>query len=268
MAMKLISLPNLSRVQPGSKATLEMPVGPTYHRIIFAASGTALAVGHIGQIQVKINGKTVQTFANLQRLIDLNAFHGNSADSETSFALHFFSGDMAESWRRLPGVGTGDVATFHIEIQLDGAFPADGAIRAYAQIDPARQNLGAFMQVREFPTSTAVAGWLELDKLPRSPFYRAIHFFKPDANEIQIKTNLVEVIDATKAILHRAAKEARPVARVPVDARATHVDFTMLNGEINYDALSMQDVTDFRVRANLASSGSIDIVTETLDVLG
>ena len=268
MAMKIISLPNLSRVAPGNKATLEMPVGPTYHRIVFQASGTALDVSHIKQINVKINGKTVQTFTDLQRLIDLNKFHGNSDDSAGEFVLHFFSGNTAEAWRRLPGIGTGDISTFHLEINLDGAFPGDGAINAYAQIDPSQQPLGAFIHIREFPTSTAASGWLELDKLPRAAFYRAIHFFKADADQIQVKTNLTEVIDAPKGVLHRLAKEGRPVARVPVDARATHVDFTVLNGEMNYDVLNLQGVSDFRVRANLASSGSIDVVTETLDVLG
>lgn len=266
MAMKIVRLPNLSRVAPGSKSTLELPVGPTYHRINFQASGTGLAVEHIGRIDVLINGKVVQTFSSLQRLIDLNTFHGRNADGVSDVCLHFFSGDLAEAVRRLPGIGTADVSTFHIEINLAAGFPADGAIVAYAQIDPKPQKLGAFVMVREFPTAASSAGWLELDKLPRAPYHLAIHFFKSDVSEVEVSTDLTKVIEAGKSVLATFAKNASPRARVPVGARATHVDFTILNGEIA-DLLATGGVADFRVKAHLDSAGSIDVVTETLDVL-
>lgn len=266
MAMKSIKLPNLSRVAAGSKATLELPVGPTYHRINFQCSGTALDIAHISRIDVLINGKTVQTYSNLQRLVDLNTFHGRGTDTVSDWCLHFFSADLAEQYRRLPGIGTADISNMHIEITLAAAFPVDGAISAHAQIDPQPQKLGAFVMVREFPTSVAAAGWLELDKLPRSPYYAAIHFFKADVSQVEINTDLTKVIEGTKAVLHRFAKEAAPVKRVPVTARATHVDFTVLNGELA-DLLAAGGVSDFRVKGYLDSSGAIDIVTETLDVL-
>jgi len=264
---KQLTLPDLSRVVAGSKATLELPIGPTYYRINFQATGTALAVSHINGIRVAINGKYVQTFTNLQRLFDINTFHGRVADTVNDFCLHFFSADMAEQWQRIPGIGTQGLATVHIELDIDATAPVDLAIKAYAQVDPQPQALGAFFQIREYPTSAAVAGELELDKLPRKPFYAVIHAFKPDVSKVEILTDNTLVVQATKPVLERFQKEAAPVPRVPITASATHIDFTALAGELNYDVLATNQVSDFRLKFTLDTAGALDVVTETLDVL-
>jgi hypothetical protein len=53
---KISKLPSISRVTPGSVATLEIPLGPTYEKIIFDGSGTGLAISHIKRICVLIDG--------------------------------------------------------------------------------------------------------------------------------------------------------------------------------------------------------------------
>lgn len=266
MARKTIRLPSMSRVVAGSTATLEMPVGPTYLGLTFTAGGTALAIAHIGRINVLIDGKVVQTFKNLQRLMDINGYYNRSADTVNQFMLHFFRAEMNDLvYRRAPGIGTADVQTFHIEIELAAGAPADITMSCSARLDPMPQPLGVFVKVREYPFASPVSGQVEHDKLPRGAWYAAIHLFKADISAVEVEANQSKIIDATKLVLEREQKDASPIRRVPVTASCTHIDMTT-EGDFA-QAIRTQALSDFRLKMTLDTSGSVDIVTETLDTL-
>ncbi len=266
MARKTIKLPSMSRVVAGSKATLEMITGFTYLNIIISATGTALAASMFKRIDVFINGKVVVTYKDLQRLMDINGYYNRGTDTVNEFALHFFRAELVDLlYRRAPGIGTADVQTFHIEFELDATAPADIEMTAHAFVDPAPQPLGAFIKIREYPFSSAVAGQVEIDKLPRGAFYSAIHMFKDDISAIEVELDGNKIVDATKAVLERGQKEASPVKRVPVTASATHLDWVM-EGDLA-QAIQTDQLQDFRVKMTLDTAGAVDIVTETLDTL-
>lgn len=266
MARKIIRLPSMSRVVEGSTATLEMPVGPTYLSLIFTVGGTALAIADIGRINVLIDGKVVQTYKNLQRLMDLNGYYKRGVDTVNQFVLHFFRREMHDLvYRRAPGIGTADVQTFHIEIEMLAGTPADVTMSCQANIDPQPQPLGVFVKVREYPFNSAVSGQVEHDKLPRGPWYAALHLFKSDVSAVEVEANQSKIIDATKTVLERVQKEASPVARAPVTASCTHIDMTT-EGDFA-QAIRTQNLSDFRVKMTLDTAGAVDIVAETLDTL-
>lgn len=275
MARKLVKLPSLSRVIAGSKATLEFPIGPTYNRIIFALTGTAPTVAHIGRMDLLIDGKVIQTYKNLQRLFDLNSYYARSADTINQFALHLFRAELVAAQgdgkggvvdvRRLPGIGTADVATMHMEIDIAAGAPADIGIIAYAEVDPTPQPVGVVVKVREFPYSSAVAGEVEISSLPRGPWYQAIHLFKADVSAVRVEANGVVIVDGTKAVLERTEKEASPTKRVPITASATHIDFCT-EGDIG-QSIKTEQLQDFRLKMTLATAGAVDIIAETLDTI-
>jgi hypothetical protein len=268
---KIIKLPSLSRVTPGSKATLELPLGATYERIIFTVSAAAgLNAPDIGRIGVLFNGQEKMTFKNLQRVIDLNTYYGRDADTvaatQIQFALHFNRAELADNiMRSAPGIGTNDLQTFHIEMEIDAAAPADIAITAHALVNPTRQNIGAFFNVKEFPISSATAGEVQADKLPRGAYYSAIHLFKADVTRVEVVANDIKIIDATKAILERLQKGASPKARLPVTATCTHIDF-ITDGNI-LESLPTAGLNDFRLNMTWGTAGACDIVTETIDTM-
>lgn len=271
MARKIIRLPSLSRVVPGSKATLELPIGPTYNRIVFeVTAGAGLDAADIGRIDALIDGKVIQTFKNLARLNYINAYYNRAADTMSAtaaqFALHFERAELVDLvYRRAPGIGTADVQTFHVEIDIASGAPADIAIAAYAEIDPVPAPLGVFFKVREFPFSSAVAGEVEIDKLPRGAWYSAVHLFKSDITHVEVSGNQVKVIDAPKGILERSQKEASPVKRVPQTAVATHIDF-ITDGDLA-QSLRTDLLNDFRIKTTLGTSGAVDLVAEVFDRL-
>lgn len=271
MARKIIRLPSLSRVVAGSKATLECPVRPTYRRIIFSVTaGAGLDISDVERIDVLIDGKVVQTYANATRLKAINDYFGRGSDTwgatAAEFVLHFERAELMDTVSlRAPGIGTGDVSTFHIEITLAAAAPADIAIVAHAEIDPTVQPLGVFYKLREYPFNSSVAGQVEIDKLPKTGWYSVIHLFKSDVSAVELEANQVKVVDATKAILERTQKEASPIKRVPQTASATHIDF-MTDGDL-VQSLRTDALNDFRIKATLDTAGAMDIVAETLDTL-
>lgn len=268
---KTVRNPALSNVTPGAKATLELPIGPTYEKIVFdVTASSGLDVADIGRIDVLIDGQVVQTFKNLERLNKLNDYYGREADTMSGtaaqFAIHFNRAELESAvWRQAPGIGTNNVQTFHIEMEIAAGAPASIAMTSHSLVDPVRQDLGAFFRIREFPASTSVSGDFEIDKLPKGAWYSAVHFFKADVNRVEMEANGVKIVDATKAILERVQKGASPVKRVPQTAIATHVDMITDGNLLN--SLPTAGLSDFRFKLNLGTSGSVDVVTETLDTL-
>lgn len=271
MARKIVKLPSMSRVVPGSKATLELPLGPTYQTVIFdVTAALGLDATDIGRIDLLVNGKSIMTFKDLQRLIDINAYYNRASDSVAAaamqFAIHLHRAELLnELWRRAPGIGTADIQTLHFEIDIAATAPADIAIKAQAVVDPTRQALGAFFRIREFPAASAVAGVFEADKLPRGAFYSAVHLFKSDITYVEVEIDGVKVVDASKGVLERTQKEASPVKRIPQTAKATHIDF-VTDGDL-LNSLATAGAQDFRTRMTMTAAGAVDIVAETLDTL-
>ncbi len=267
MSRKLLQLPSMSRVVAGAKATLELVTGFTYFNIVVSATGTLLTAAMFGRVNVFVNGKVIATYANLQRLMDLNAYYNRSVDTPNEFMIHFFRADMMDIiYRRAPGIGTGDVQTMHVTIDIDLTAPGDLAMNAHAFVDPEPQALGTFFKVLEFPFASAVAGKVEIDRLPRGAFYSAIHLFKPDVSAVEVNLDGNKIVDASKLVLEREEKEASPVKRVPQSAVATHIDW-LLEGDIA-QSIDTSTVQDFRTVMTLDTAGAVDIVTETLDTLG
>lgn len=271
MARKILQLPSMSRVVAGSKAVLELPISPTYRRIYFVATAAAgLDITDFGRIDVLIDGKVVQTFKNATRLKALNDYYGRGADSfaaaRCEFAIHFERAELVDLvYRRAPGIGTADVQTFNVEIEIAAGAPADIAMVAYAEVDPTPQRLGVFFKVREYSFSSAVAGQVEIDKLPKGAWYSVLHLFKADVSAVEVEANQAKAIDATKEILERVQKEASPVKRVPQTASATHIDF-ITDGDLS-QSLRTDLLNDFRIKAELDTAGAMDIVAETFDTL-
>lgn len=268
---KIVKLPSLSRVVPGSKATLEMPLGPTYERVIFTVSAAAgLDAADINRIDVLMNGRSEMTFKNLQRLIDLNTYYNRDADTvaatKIEFAVHFNRAELVDNlMRSAPGIGTKDLSTLHFELDIAATAPADIAITAHALVDPTQQNIGAFFSVKEYPFSSAVSGEVEVDKLLKGPFYGAIHLFKSDISKVEVTAEGAKIVEATKGVLERIAKGASPVKRAPVTASATHIDF-ITNGNL-FDAIPTAGLQDWRLKMTLDTSGAVDVVSETLNTL-
>jgi hypothetical protein len=264
MAKKIIKLPSISRVVAGATALLELPINPTYHNIQFVAAGTALAASMIKRIRVIVDGKTVQEFKDLTRLMDINSYHGRLADTVNNFTIHFKEDDLENlASSRTYAFGTQGMRTFNIEIELDATLAGDATLEAYAFVDTIPQPLGVFNMIEQTSLNSAVSGEIEYDKLAKNgAVYKQVHFFKSDITRIRLLADGTDVIDATKSILERLQKTVKPTARVPLTAKATHLDFVLEGAE--GDMLNTAGVNDLRAKLEFGSAGVCEIVTEKL----
>lgn len=274
--MKIIDqLPALTTVAPGSKATLQIPTGPTYEGIIFTVTAAAgLDATDIGRIDVLLNGTPFQTFKDLTRLLDINSYYGRDADTvaatKIEFKLHFNRRELMDNEnRKAPGWGTADVQNFDIEIQVAAAAPADIKIVAHAIKDPLPQPIGVFFGIKEQAANAGVAGDIEVSDILKGPRYGAFHLFKADCNAVELEIEGQRILRATKAVLERVQKGAVST-RVPVTAKATHVDF-ITDGNLleclRTDRGDGVPVQDMRLKMTMGTTGAYDIVTEYLATL-
>jgi hypothetical protein len=266
MAKKQIPV-TVQRVATGAVAFIELPLGPTYEGIHFLMTGTGLAVTMVDSIKLIANSQEAQTYLNLQQLIDLNAYHGRTADTAADWFMHFCNSDYSELAEELmEAIGTADLDSLTIEISLNGTWPANGTIVAEAHVDTEQQPLGLFNRIRQTVINSAVAGDIEYDKIIRGgAIYKQIHFFKADVNKVILEADGVKMYEVTKVQAERGQKNVRPFSRVPQTAKATHLDF-VLSGYYG-DVLRTEGMNDLRARLTLGSAGAVQIVTEQLDKL-
>lgn len=264
---------------PGSKAVLTLPIGPTYKRVdIVVTAASGLDASDIGRINVVMNGVIIQTFKNLQRLMDINSYHARPADSMSgtaaTFSIHFASREFdsglplnpnAHAARLAPCMGTAGLTSLTVEMEIASGAPASIAMTANVVSIGDVQPPGQFMQIKEYPWASSVAAEVDYDKLLKDQSYACIHLFKSDINAVKIIQDDRIYVDATKSLLELDQKNAAPFARVPVSASATHVDFC-LDGNI-MDTFKTYGAQDLRMKLTFGTTGSVDIVTETLSGL-
>lgn len=266
MAKKQIPV-TVQRVATGAVAFIELPLGPTYEGLNFNMTGTGLVATMVDNIKLIGNSQELQTYLNLAQLIDMNTYHGRVIDTPADWFMYLSNPDYNElAEEQMESIGTADLNSLTIEITLNGTWPANGTITCIAHIDTEQQSLGVFNRIRQTVINSAVAGDIEFDKIARNgAIYKQIHFFKADVNKIILEADGVKVYDASKAQLERGQKNVRPFARVPITAKATHLDF-VLSGFYG-DLLKTEGMNDLRARLTLGSAGAVQVVTEQLDKL-
>lgn len=254
--MRIIKeLPSLSNVAAGATATLECPVGLTYDRIILEYSGVTLA--QMLNISVEVNGKPVQAFKTGTRLGALNDYYGRP-ETAGFLSLWFNRQEMVDlAHRRVTGLGTSDVQTLQIRVDVDAA-AVSPAVTAHAILsDPTP--LGLLNKVKEFQYAASVIGQYEIDNIPRGPRIQAVHFWNDGITDIEVELDSRKVTDASKALLQAIQSEH---GRTP-SASATVVDYC-LEGDI-YQALATAQVRDLRFRPTIDAAESAPITVEYLD---
>lgn len=247
-------LPSFSNVSAGSTAVLQVPLGYSYNLINIEYSGVTLA--QLQDIEVRINGKVMQSFVDGIRLQDINKYYKRNIKSGV-ITLWFETPEFNEAFIRSTAIGTQDVSTFDIAVNIDAAAAAP-TLKAHA----VRSNnlpLGAVIKYKRFSASSAAAGIKEIDNLPREARVKAIHLFKSDITKAEVELDSTIFYDPSKTL---GAGIQTDYGRNPDTAKMTTVDFT-LHGD-PMQGLLVQNAYDFRLRANCATAGAFDIIVEYL----
>lgn len=183
MAKTFRPMPAVQGVSAGAIATLDCPIGLTYHGLLFTMGGTTFDLSKINTIKVKGNGRTLfeDTGANLDVH---NLFEGRSAASATQFYLDFerygldipIGQTVAESLRgrEMTAIGTGqtpteqspiELTTLQVELEIDGTAVAP-TLSCKALQSPSR-GLGLIRKRRKFNYFPSGSGEFEISDLPK-----------------------------------------------------------------------------------------------------
>ena len=254
-------LPSFSPVSPGVTVTLGCPTTRTYEKILLKYGGT-FTRAQMKNIRLEINGKPLQEYKDGDELDAINDYYGR-ADVAGFLTLYFVRPEMdfKDGMQKLCGLGTADVDTMQLRIDIDAA-AVNPTLEAYAVTsDP--QPLGAITKVKAFPASFATAGEQAIDNLPGGPRIIAMHLFKADVDEVSVEVNGRRVAEGVKAVHEQVQKES---GRVPQTASCTHVDFC-LDGNLAEALVTDRKagVEDLRIRPTLGTSGAVRLVVEYLD---
>jgi len=263
---KTIKMPSMANVGAGQTATLNCPVGLTYDVISLEYSGkkangtTDITLDDLQNIEVRVNGKTIQQFADGLELDQINQYHGRGA-ADGIINIWFVRPEMATlTDQRLTALGTRDVQTLSVHIDGESTLTSLALSAKAVQSEP--QLMGAITKIKAFPASFAVSGEVEIDNLPRSGgvMIGVIHLFKADISNVEVEVNSIKAFDSSKA--YSEEMQVR-YGKTPQTAKATHIDF-MLEGDLK-QALDTRGVQDFRIRPVLDTSGAVRTVVEYID---
>ena len=257
---KTVRLPTIQNVVPGGTFTLACPVGMTYDRIIFKLGGTTFDESHIQNLEVIVNGKTIQTWKTGSELRLMNEYWGRGYRAGY-LPIYFKRPEFRPlEQQRLTALGTADVSTLTVRGDISSTAVAP-TLEAFAiQSEPTP--LGLISKIKRFDLSAAVAGSFEVDSIPRGPRVLAAHFLKSDINALTCEVNSVKVLEGDKSTLEELQKES---GRVPQSASASHLDFT-LEGDILQALNTSRDIVqDLRYRLDLATAGNVPVYVEWLD---
>lgn len=253
----LNKLPSLSNVAVGQRATLTCPLGLRYDAIYLTHNVANLAL--IKNIEVIVNGKVIQSFKDAAEVKAINDYYGRPEQSGV-LTLWFYRPEMATPFdRRLPALGTLDVQTLTVAMDLDATIAPAPTLEAVALQGP-QEPMGLITKIKSYSSSYAISGKVEIDNIVRSGRIAAIHLFKADVSAVELDVNSRRVVDLTKTLSEKVQKD---YGRVPVTASATHIDFT-LEGDIA-EALITEGIYDLRIRPTLGTSGALRSVVEYLD---
>lgn len=253
---RITEIPGVSNVAAGATFTVEAPVGRTYHRI--GLELTNILAAQLTNLTIEVNGKSIQTFADMAEMKSINDFYTRDDDSANGlYWIYFTRPELNEDTRELTALGTADVDTLTISGDLDAAVVAP-AIKCHAEFS-AGTPMGLITKIKRFPV-TLTAGVNEIDKLPRGPRIMALHMKLADITDVEVEADGVKTYDASKTVGESIQKM---YDRTPQSAAFTHVDF-VADGDIA-GALVTAGLQDFRVRPTSTAGGNQVAIVEYLD---
>jgi hypothetical protein len=212
-------------------------------------------------IQIRVNGRVIQEFNDADEIAMLNDYYKRGS-TPGYVDLWFIRPELvALKDQRMTALGTMDVQTLDISIDIDGA-AANPVIEAYAVMsEPAP--LGVITKVKRFPLTFAAGGEQDISNLPMNGArIGAIHL--QSSLEISKARVVVNNVDVFEADAETAAQVQNIYQRVSDAASSVfHIDW-MLEGDLS-QALITQGVQDFRIKPTLDAGGQVNALVEYLD---
>ncbi|MDO0946638.1 major capsid protein P2 [Chromohalobacter israelensis] len=259
-----VRLPSLANVAAGGTATLNMPLGRTYEKLILSYSGVTRA--QLKDLKLLIDGKPILEYETAEQLASINKYYGRH-DAAGYITIWFVRPEMnALEQQRVTGLGTGlngkgVIQTLQLEVDIDAAAENPVIDARAVQSDP--KPLGVMTKVKRFVYSSATSGQFEIDNIPKGPRLAAVHFIKSagDITRIEVEQNSRKIVEGDKGLLQYLQSES---GRTP-QPQFLAVDW-LQEGDLGQTIVTNPNVIqDQRFRLTLATPGAVTVLVEYLD---
>lgn len=243
---RIEKMPTPQGIGPDQTATLNLPLGPTYHRLnirLQTGAGVDIAPNqwgtYVGEIRLMVNGDT-RIEIDAGDLVKLNQFHGQSL---TAGVLPLF---LSQPWARTMagedntayGTASG-MASFTLEIDLKGAAVKNLAVYA-VQSEP--RPFAGHLRIQRFSKQMGLQGIKEISDLPRGAYNMlGLHCTSADIDTVEVLTNNIKVHESDKAL----RKAHYQVIKREPQSGFTHIDFMSEN---RLSEILPMALNDFRVK--------------------
>lgn len=183
------AMPAFNGVAEGATATLNCPIGLTYHGLILTRGGTAFTNAHIAELRVKGDGRELMVMSGAQ-LDAINLFDGHAAAGSALTYLDFERPNLkTRAGVELTAIGTGmpqnlnqgqpgynptPLSTLQVEVDISGS---TGPTLSAKAVQSGPSPLGTLKKRRRFTYSVAGAGDYEISDLPKGDLIDKIYVF-------------------------------------------------------------------------------------------
>lgn len=262
--MLLIKNLPFNNVAANGLATVSLPIGMSYNKIILALGGGAFTKSMITNIKVKLNGKTVWENTGA-RLDSQNTYRGMSAAA--SYLVIDFTEPrakiMAEQYLGNYNTAQG-VSSLTVEITIAGA--TTPTLDSYAELGPPAP-LGIIAKQILFTSSNNGAGKFPvklIDLANRGAIIKRAHFAHGgNLTMLEVKKNGIVIHDNIPTAVNSFWQ-----ADYQKTAQTNLYTFDPCADNNYANAIKTADMVSLEFNPTFSASDTITVVLETLDTLG
>lgn len=261
--MLLVKNLPFNNVSPNGMASVSLPIGMSYNKIILALGGT-FTKSMITNIKVKVNGKTV--WENTGSRLDLiNTYRDLSASA--GFLVIDFTEPrakiMAEQYLGNYNTAVG-VSSLTLEITIAGA--TSPTLDSYAELGPPAP-LGILCKQILFTSSNSGAGKFPvklIDLANRGAVIKRVHFAHTgNMTQLEVKKNGIVIHDSIPTAVNSYWQ-----ATYKKTAQTNLYTFDPCADDNYANAIKTADMVSLEFNPTFSASDTVTAVLETLDILG
>jgi len=262
--MLLVKNVPFSNVVASGKATVNLPIGMSYNKVILALGGTTFTKSMITDISVKVNGKII--FQETGSRLDLiNQYRGIAAAA--GFLTIDFTEPRAKSMieQYVGNINTANgVSSLTVEVTIAGATAP--TLDSYSEMGPPAA-LGVIAKHIPFTAGFSSSGKIPMkliDITNRGGIVKRIHFAHTgNFSALEVKKNGIVIWDNVLAAVNTFWQgEYQKTAQTNLYTYDPCADNNYSN------ALKTADATALEFNPTFSAADTVTAVVEVLDVLG
>jgi hypothetical protein len=266
--MNVLALPSFNSVAAGADATLDIPGGPLYKRLIIEYAGVTLA--QLKNIEIRQNGTAFQTYRSGTELNKVDEYYDHATasgyiaiDFEDYDAFTIGGIDMY-GWQTNPLAS--NFATGQLKVSIDAGAAAP-VLKAYYEAPQSNDGKPRRCRtVRPFEYNNGATGDFEISDLPKGERYSQlarVFFHTANISNLKLRLNNVEQFDIPEALNDVMQTDA---GRTP-DASTFVFDPSAYSHRRTGAIISTVGISDFRFVLTMSGTGAIPVSAEYREYL-